>query len=86
MGGYKVIDFDNTDLVTTNTDGVTIPGIYESIENSYRKPLVLGNLVIDGVEKNDVFSSSTHADNEYTFTAYGHTITISNLDIVKITA
>ena len=52
MGGYKIIDLKNKSITTT---GVTIDGIYKEIEGSYRKPLLLKHLVINGVEKNDTF-------------------------------
>lgn len=84
MGGYKIIDFGDVNLLTTNADGVTISGVYSAIEHNYRKPLLLHGLVIDGVEKADVYAPATSGDNEYTFSAYGHTITVTSLDIVKI--
>ena len=83
-GGYKIIDFHNTNLVTGAESPVTISGIYASIENNYRKALMLTGLVIDGVEKANTFAESTHAENSYTFTVYGKTITISNLDVVSV--
>lgn len=85
MGGYKLVNFNNVDLVTSNADGVTIPGLYSAIENNHRKPLLLHGLVIDGIEKADVYSPATTGDNEFTFTAYGTTITVSSLDVVKAT-
>lgn len=85
MGGYKVINLHNNNLETTNADGITINGLYESIENSYRKMLVLHNLVIDGVEKSDIAVEAISSENSYSITAYNHTITITNADNVKIT-
>lgn len=86
MGGYKIVDLKDTNLETTNTDGVTIAGIYASVENNHRKALLLNGIVIDGVEKANAFITATAGDNEYTISVYGHTITISSLDVVKITA
>lgn len=83
-GGYKVIDFKNTNLSTTSENGVAINGIYEAIENSYRKPLIASGIVIEGVEKNSVTVEITSGENSYSFTVYGKTITITNSDIVTI--
>lgn len=83
-GGYHIVDFKGINLSTTNTDGVTINGIYDSIENSYNKPLLFTGLTIENVEKNDVYESVTIGENTYTVTLYTHTVTITNDDIVKI--
>lgn len=52
-GGYKIINFKGIPL---NKDSkVTIEGIYESIENSYRKPLLFSGVNIEGVIYPDMF-------------------------------
>lgn len=52
-GGYKIINFKGIPL---NKDSkVTIEGIYESIENSYRKPLLFSGVNIGGVIYPDMF-------------------------------
>lgn len=81
-GGYKIIDFGNTNITTES--GGTISGIYESIENSYRKALLISNIEIDGVEKNDCIVCAEIADGNYTFTAHGKTFTIKNDDTITI--
>lgn len=53
-GGYKLIDLKESKL-TVGGDGVTVKGIYNSIENSYNKPLILTGINIGGIERNDVF-------------------------------
>lgn len=83
-GGYHIVDFKGVNLSTTNVDGVTISGIYDSIENSYSKPLLFTGITIEGVEKNDAYETVTSGENSYTVTLYTHTITISNDNIVKI--
>lgn len=83
-GGYHMVDFENNNLTTTNENGITISGIYESIESSYFKSLLFTGIVIEGVEMNDSFSTVTSVDNSYTVTLYGHTVTITNTDNVKI--
>lgn len=83
-GGYKVINLKNVNLSATTEGGVTISGIYSSIEGSYRKPLLFSGLVIEGAEKNDTFSEAIAGDNVFTVSVYGKTITISNTDNVTI--
>lgn len=81
-GGYKIIDFKDINITTAN--GATVTGVYESIESSHRKALLISGVVIDGVEKNDCFIDCSVADGSYSFSAYGKTFTISNDDAVKI--
>lgn len=74
-GGYKIIDLKGIDL----RDGGTISGIYESIEGSYRKPILLTGIVIDEVEKNDVFVIPTLSGYDFVFeNIYGLDITIND--------
>lgn len=82
-GGYKIIDFKDAAL-TTGGGAVTIEGIYEAIEASYRKPLLLSGLNIDGTERNDIFATPTVSSSNYVFTAYGKTITITDADAVTV--
>lgn len=52
-GGYKIINFKGIPL---NKDSkVTIDNIYESIENSYRKPLLFSGVNIEGIIYPDTF-------------------------------
>ena len=82
-GGYKLIDFKDVDLKT----GVetTIKGIHEAIENSYRKPLVFTGLVLDSVEKSDVFVNIANNDGSYTATIPSGTIVVTSADAVTYT-
>lgn len=82
-GGYKIIDLQD---VSISTEAVTIDGIYEAIENSYSKPLLLSGIVLDNVEKNDTYVTVTVSDTNYVITVYGYTITITNTDSVTATA
>lgn len=82
-GGYKIIDFKDTPL-TTGGEATTIAGIYGSIEGSYRKPLLLSGLTIDGIERNDVYAPATVSGSNFVFTAYGKTITITGADAVTV--
>lgn len=84
-GGYRIIDFKDTPLVI---EGATmmIEGIYESVEGNYRKPLLLSGLVINGVEKPDVFAMPLVVGDVIAFMGiYGANISIQNTDAVYLT-
>lgn len=82
-GGYKIIDFKDTPL-TTGGGSVTIEGIYDTVEASYRKPLLLSGLTIDSIKRNDVYATPTLSGSNYVFTAHGKTITITDADAVTV--
>ena len=52
-GGYKIINFKGIPL--NKESKVTINGIYDSIENSYRKPLLFSGVNIGGIIYPDMF-------------------------------
>lgn len=79
-GGYHITDFHDINIVTGEATVVT--GIYESIEASHRKPILLSGITLDGVEKPDCFIDCEVADGSYTFSAYGKNWTITNADSV----
>lgn len=84
-GGYKLIDLKESKL-TVGGVGVTIKGIYNSIKNSYNKPLILTGINIGGVERNDVFIDfSVDSDNYFANISATEKITITNADLVTIT-
>lgn len=79
-GGYKIIDLRGENL---SESPVIIPGIYESIEENYYKPLLLISINIDGVERAGAFASPDNDGSAYIFSGvYGGTITISDDDTV----
>lgn len=84
-GGYKIIDFKDINI-TTGGDAVVITGIYNGIEGSHRKALMLSGLMLDSVEKPDCFIDCTVSDGNYTFTAYGVAFTITNADSITAAA
>lgn len=85
-GGYKLIDLKDSKF-TVGGDGFTIKGIYNSIENSYNKPLILTGINIGGVEKNDVFADfAVDSGNYVANISATEKITITNADLVTITA
>lgn len=81
QGGYHIVDFKDTAL---SAESVTIPGIYESIEGSLTKPILISGVILDGVEQRDCFVIPDSADGSYTISAYGKTITITSADGVTI--
>lgn len=85
-GGYKLIDLKDNKF-TVDDSGITVKGIYNSIENSYNKPLILTGINIGGVEKNDVFVDFSDDSGSYVANISStEKITITNADLVTITA
>ena len=66
--------------------GEYLVGIYKEIEGSYRKPLLLTHIVINGVAKNDAFVNVVVQTSIYKFSLYGYSWEINSADLVKITA
>lgn len=82
-GGYKLIDLKDTDF--TFDTGITIKGIYDSIERSYNKPLVLTGIVVSNVERNDVFVNFVDNSGNYeSDISATEKITVTNADLVTI--
>ena len=81
-GGYKIINLHNTNF--SIGEAQTIKGLYESIENSYNKVLMLAGINIAGVEYNNTFVNFTHENNEYKANVYANTITITQEDTITI--
>ena len=83
-GGYKLIDLKDNKL-TIGGDGVTVKGIYNSIKNSYNKPLILTGINIGGVKRNDVFIDFTFNSSNYVANISAtEKITITNADLVTV--
>lgn len=83
-GGYKLIDLKESKL-TVGGDGVTVKGIYKSIENSYNKPLILTGINIKGTDRNDIFINfSDDSDNYVGNISATEKITITKADLVTI--
>ena len=82
-GGYKIIDFKGTPFVTGGSP-LKVDGIYDTVDASYRKPLLLSGINIDGKERNEGYVTPALSGSNYVFTAYGKTITITNADEVSI--
>jgi len=83
-GGYKIIDLKGQNV--TAVGGVTIKGIYDAIEGSYGKPLLLAGINFGGVEKNDIYVIPTLSGTDYVFKGYGKVFTIDDDDKVVTSA
>lgn len=84
-GGYKLIDLKDNKF-TVGGNGVTVKGIYNSIESSYNKPLILTGINIGGIERNDVFINFSYDSGSYVASiSETEKITITNVDLVTIT-
>lgn len=79
-GGYKVVDFKDIDITA---DGDVVAGVYEEIEGSHRKAILVSGVTLDGVEQRDTFVDPVVNSGDYTFTAYGKTFTITKDDKVS---
>lgn len=83
-GGYKLIDLKDSKL-TVDGDEVIVKGIYNSIENSYNKPLILTGINIGGVERNDVFINFSDDSGSYVANISAtEKITITSADLVTV--
>lgn len=84
-GGYKLIDLKDSKLTVGDGAGVTVKGIYNSIENSYNKPLILTGINIGGVERNDVFIDFSDDSGSYVANISAtEKIIITSADLVTI--
>lgn len=81
-GGYQIIDFQDVNITTEN--GATVVGIYEEIEGTHRKAVLVEGITIDGVEKRSCFVDCESGDNSFSFAAYGKTFTIGHDDKITI--
>lgn len=82
-GGYKIIALAGISLIAGAT--FTIDGIHKSIEASYSKPLLIEGIVVDGVEKNDVWVKELKVvDGSFVIELYGLKLTITDEDEVTV--
>lgn len=83
-GGYHIIDLQG--IVLTKGTPATVTGIYESIEGSYQKALLLSGLNVGDIEYPDAFVAPILSETTYTITVYGLTISITAADAVTVAA
>lgn len=85
-GGYQILDLKDKALVTTS-GGQTIAGLYATIENCNRKPILLTNIKISTTEYINAFIQVyLNANDKFEFTLYGYTWTIDEDDKLVLTA
>ena len=84
-GGYKIIDLADTPF-TTAAATKTIPGIHDRIESTYRKPIMLAGLNMDGTKYDAAYAVPALSGGNYVFTVHGFTVTVTAADAVTVTA
>lgn len=87
-GGYQIIDLkdfnfttDSKEFKLTNYEYINVgKKFFENIFGKDKKPLLITNIVINGVEKNDVildnYNLINNSDGERYFILYNHGCTI----------
>lgn len=87
-GGYKIIDLKDTPLIVDG-DAMMIEGIYDSIEASYRKPIMLAGLNINGSEQPAIVVPYYVLESAFVFTSkigdVEFLITVQSTDAVTVT-
>lgn len=84
-GGYKIIDLKKVPFVAGG-DPVTIAGIYDAVEASYEKPIMLAGLNVGGTEYGAAYVVPAISGTSYVFTVHGYTITVQDTDTVTVVA
>lgn len=79
-GGYKIVSLYGNDL--TSADPFTIDGLYASLENSYKKPILVTEIVIDGEKEQDAYAVVKKNDSGYSIEVYGYALTVTDEDSV----
>ena len=85
-GGYQIIDLKNINIVTDDTDAVTIPGVFEAISENNGKPTLLSGIKVDGDVLTDRFVEFTLSSGDYVTLINGSTLTITDDDEVTLEA
>lgn len=81
-GGYIIVSLALLDIASS---GATkeVKGIYEKLEGSYGKPILLTDIVLDGVEKHDIFVMAEVVGTNYVINGvYGKQINITQGDYI----
>lgn len=82
-GGYKIVSLNGNDL--TSADPFTIDGLYASLENSYKKPILVTEIVIDGEKEQDAYAVVKKNESGYSIEVYGYALTVTDEDAVTST-
>lgn len=81
-GGYKIIDLELNDL----SSNFTVKGLHESISLSNKKPLLITQIVINGVKKNDVYVKPSVSGTSYVLEVYDKKLTVKSDDTVTVSS
>lgn len=85
ISGYKLISLENKNIDSTGATTTKIDNIYNKIESSYRKSLVLTDIVIDQIEKNNMYANVYVNEAKYNLICGKYTFEIANDNTVKCT-
>lgn len=84
-GGYKLVDFKNISIEPDAASATVIAGVYDAIESSYRKPIIITGLVVDDVEHADVWCNLISGSGAYTGMIDEYLLTITDDDEITLT-
>ena len=83
-GGYKIVSLNNNDLASG--DSFVVNGLYENLVNSYKKPILVTEIVIDGEKQQDSFAVVKQSDGGYKIDVYDYALTVTSEDSVSAVA
>lgn len=83
MSGYKIIDLGGKAL-TADATGITVPGVYDAIEESF-KAILIDGLVIGSTEYKPFYPEIVVSSDDFVFDIDGYHIAIDDDDVVTAT-
>lgn len=83
-GGYKIVSLKGNDL--TSESAFTIKGIYEELRDSYSKPILVTEIVIDDEKQQDAYAVVKKTEFGYTIEVYDYALTVTDEDLVSSVA
>lgn len=79
-GGYKIVSLELKDI----TSGFTLKGLYNALKDSYSKPILVSEIVMDGTKKNDAYTIVSKSGTSYVIEVYGQILTVATNDAVTV--
>lgn len=84
-GGYLIIDLKNKDLISLTNKTFSqdeLKEMYDSLEHTYHKHVIISGIVINKIEQNDFITEVYYSkeNNEYRFKVYGLIISLTRDD------
>lgn len=79
-GGYKIVSLNGNDL--TSESAFTVKGLYEDLADSYSKPILVSEIVIDDEKQQDAYAVVKKTESGYTIDVYGYALTVTDEDAV----